>query len=119
MIIGATSYASFLISCYFHHFVHKFGRKCSYLFGFYSTTVFFLLLGAVSYIEHKTVFIALTFIIRVLQGVGLFITKSIILSIGAKRYPKSINMFNSLIFNAINLGLGIGPSLGTMLFDLF
>lgn len=117
--MGGTSYSSFLISWYFHHFVHKFGRTCSYLFGFYFTTAFFLLLGLASLVENKVAFVVLSLTLRILQGVGLFITKSVILSIGAKRYPSKINNFNSFIFNAINLGLGIGPLLGTVLFKLF
>ncbi len=44
-------------------------------------------------------------------------TKTVLFSIVAKRFPDHINTMNAYLFNAISLGLGLGPLLGKLLFE--
>ncbi len=56
---------------------------------------------------------------RLVVGLGMFQTKTVIFSITAKRFPQKedINKMYTYIGIWINIAVGIGPMLGTILYD--
>ena len=118
-MLGASALPSFLLVAYLNRLVHRFGRKRVYLMGFYVVNIGFALFGVVGYIRNGPAFLILSLVLRTIQGGGQFLMKVVILSIGAKRFPKNIDSFNSFIFNAINLGLGVGPLFAKLFSSVF
>ena len=114
IIMGAFSVPTLLLSTSFNKMVHHFTRKCVYLSGLYMLTGRALLFGLIERIDTPWLFVCIAITSRLIIGVGMFQTKTVIFSIAAKRFPqkKDINKIYTYIGIWINIAVGVGPMLG-------
>lgn len=117
LILGVYGLPSILFSCWFNSFVHRYGRRKIYLAGFYFVLVSAFLFGILGFIQDKTFFVVYGLIVRLLFGIGFFLTKGAIVSIASKRFPKHLNEINTLQNVSILVGFGVGPFISSLIFE--
>ena len=119
IILGVFSLPTLLLSFSFNKMVHFFGRRCIYLSGLYMITVAVICFGIIEYSDSLGVFVSIGVLSRLLVGMGMFQTKTVIFSITAKRFPdkREINKMFTYIGIWINVAVGIGQMLGEILFE--
>lgn len=91
LILGVYGLPSILFSCWFNGLVHRFGRRKMYLTGFYFVMISAFLFGILGFIQNKTFFVVYGLIVRLVFGIGFFLTKGTIVSIASKRFPKNLD----------------------------
>ena len=119
IILGVFSIPTLLLSFSFNRMVHFFGRRCIYISGLYMITIAVVIFGTIEYTDSLPLFISIGVCSRLLVGVGMFQTKTVIFSIAAKRFPakQDINKMFTYIGIWINVAVGIGQMLGEILFE--
>lgn len=110
IILGVFSLPTLVLSFSFNRMTHFFGRRCIYLSGLYMITIAVALFGCLEFASTLPLFISIGVISRLLVGIGMFQTKTVVFAISAKRFPDKgdINKMFTYIGIWINVAFGFG-----------
>ena len=116
-MISGYSLANFFITPFTPQLVHKYGRKRL----FYLTNIIeassIIIYGFLIYINNYYFFVFITFIIRIIHGLGGGIVSTLLYSIGASlSSPDEIVTTLGYLEVAWSLGVSIGPILASFLY---
>lgn len=98
--------------------IQRVGRRNPMIYGSYLLGASLMIFAGISYLESKTLFIAISFAARILQGIGFTLIQVTCLSIAATFYPKHRARLIGLLEAAAGGGMMLGPLIGTGLFTI-
>lgn len=110
---------SFFFWLFFDKVVHRFGRKCMLLSGLYSFLLSLFLFGLIEFSVTPFSFVLTGLVTRFLLGICSYQHKAVLYSVGAKKYPQSVDKVFAYISMGINLGIGIGGFMGSFTYESF
>ena len=117
IILGVYSLPSFIFWLFFDKLVNRFGRKCMMLSGLYLFLVSFFLFGLIEFASVSFFFVLSGIITRFLLGVGSYQHKTVTYSVATKMFPNSIDKIFAYVSMGVNLGIGIGGFMGSLMYE--
>jgi len=118
LVFGVFELVIFLVSPLYGKYIMKIGPKFLLNAGIFTTSICCILFGLLDRVEGREAFVALSFIIRIVQAVGEagYITASF--SLIAKEFPESIATTFALLETCFGIGILCGPTLGGALYQV-
>jgi MFS family permease len=96
--------------------IKRVGRRIPIIFGCYCVALSLQILAFINYLESRPLFLFLTFVARIMQGIGFTLIQVTCLSIAATFYPLHREWLIGMLEASIGAGQMIGPLIGTALF---
>jgi len=94
-----------------------YGVKMIYPSGFIVNGLAFVFFGLLEWVENVTWFLVLSYLIRMLEGVGAAATWNSNLSILMAKFPERKASVKAWCDASFNLGLTLGPVIGAFMYD--
>jgi len=117
-VFGIFELTVFIVCPIYGTYLNKIGPKFMFNAGIFTTATTCILFGFLDRIDDGTTFIALSFLIRIIEAMGNsgFLTASF--SIIAKEFPDNVGATFASLETCFGLGMIVGPTLGGALFEL-
>ncbi|XP_064112402.1 MFS-type transporter SLC18B1-like [Macrobrachium nipponense] len=118
LVFGIFELTVFIVSPIYGRFLNTAGAKLINNLGIFTVSVMCILFGFLDKINDTTTFIALSFVIRIVEAMGnaAFVTSAF--SIIAKEFPKNVGAAFATMETFFGLGLIAGPTVGGALYEL-
>ena len=95
----------------------RFGLCTVFIAGILMATMAAVLFGTLMFVSWLTLFLALAYLVRFLEGFSMAVLWSTVLAILSTIYPTRPAAVYSLLDTTYGLGLSLGPVLGSLLFS--
>ena len=118
-IIGAYAFAALLSSFTVSWFISRIGRTKAMYSGMLFMSISWIFLGLVPLIEDNRLMITATIICRLWQGFFKIFIQVTGLSIIIIIHPEDREKYIALFESAFGLGIGLGPVIGSVLYNLY
>ena len=118
LVFGIFELTVFIVSPLLGQNLSRFGAKRVFNIGILTTGICSVLFGLLDRIENGKWFIALSFVIRIVEAVGNsgFLTASF--SIIAKEFPEAVGTMFACLETFFGIGLIVGPTVGGALYQV-
>ncbi|CAG0880998.1 unnamed protein product [Cyprideis torosa] len=118
LVFSAYALMGFLMGPTFGKLIPAFGPKFTLLAGTFLTGVSCVIFGTLGMIENTMVFVALCFVMRIMEGVGYAAYNTAVFSITAHMFPNNVGVAMGLLELFVGIGLTVGPALGAFLYEV-
>lgn len=118
LVFGIFELTVFLVSPIYGRYLNRVGPKLVFNLGIFTTASCCILFGLLDRINGTTTFIALSFVVRIVEALGNagFLTAAF--SIIAKEFPESVATTFASLEMMFGLGLIVGPTVGGFLYQV-
>ncbi|KAI8777068.1 MFS-type transporter SLC18B1 [Biomphalaria glabrata] len=104
-------------SPFFGNFITHIGAKFTYVSGIMTAGVCAILFGFLDQGPSGTPFIAMSFIVRTVEGIGVAAFSTASFAIVSNEFPNHIGSVFATLETCIGIGLMIGPTIGGALYE--
>ena len=118
-IIGAYAFASIIATFFVSWFIEKLGRGTVIYLGVFMMGVCSICLGLVTYIENNLLMVAAIILFRWTQGISRVFIIPASWSILVILHPDEPLKYIGYIESGITIGIGLGPAIGSILYNFF
>lgn len=116
LVFGVYELVAFLFSPVFGKIVERYGTKLLLSCGMLSSAVALIFFGLLDFIDDRTTFIVLSFILRILESLGATAAVVSAFSLTGSMFPDSVATVFATLEIFYGVGYIIGPTLGEVLF---
>ncbi|TRY62520.1 hypothetical protein TCAL_12376 [Tigriopus californicus] len=118
LVFGVFELTVFIVSPYIGQNINRMGGKRVFNTGIFTTGFCSILFGLLDKIQDGTWFIALSFVIRIIEAVGNSMFLCAAFTITAKEFPENVATMFACMETFFGVGLIVGPSVGGALYEL-
>ena len=97
--------------------MHKLGVKRVYCYGVVQTAVCALLFGTLDFIEDKTLFLGLSYLLRILESVAEAASWSAVFAMLLHMFPDNVATMFAISETFFGIGMIVGPTVGGALYE--
>ena len=98
--------------------MRQLGTRNVYIFGVISTGVCALLFGFLNYIQDKVTFLALSYALRILEGVAEAASWSAVFAMLLAMFPNNVATVYSFTEASFSFSEMVGPTFGAILYEI-
>lgn len=118
LVFGVFELTVFIVSPYIGQNINRMGGKRVFNTGIFTTGFCSILFGLLDKVQDGTWFIAMSFVIRIIEAVGNSMFLCAAFTITAKEFPENVATMFACMETFFGVGLIVGPSVGGALYEL-
>eukprot|EP00095_Tigriopus_kingsejongensis_P011883 maker-scaffold410_size180147-snap-gene-0.30 protein:Tk11883 transcript:maker-scaffold410_size180147-snap-gene-0.30-mRNA-1 annotation:"mfs-type transporter c6orf192 homolog" len=118
LVFGVFELTVFLVSPWIGQNIHRLGGKRVFNTGIFTTGFCSIFFGLLDRVENGTLFIALSFVIRIVEAVGNSMFLCAAFSITAQEFPENVATMFAIMETFFGVGLIVGPTVGGALYEV-
>ena len=118
LVFGIFQLVIFIVSPFYGHYITTIGSKFMMVAGVFTTGCTCILFGQLVFIDGTKVFLTLSFLVRIVEALGVAGCNTASFSILAQEFPDSVGSVMASLETCIGVGLIIGPTVGGVLYEL-
>merc|ERR1711936_1392787 len=116
-VFGIIHLAIFISGPIFGKYMHKLGVRKVYFFGIIVTALCALAFGALDFVQDKTTFLVLSYMLRIFEGIAEAASWSAVFAMLLTMFPENVATIYSITEASFSFAEMIGPTFGAVLYN--
>ena len=118
LVFGIFQLVIFIVSPFYGHYITTIGSKFMMIAGAFTTGCTCILFGQLVFIDGTKIFLTLSFLVRIVEALGVAGCTTASFSIVAQEFPDRVGSVMASLETFVGVGLIIGPTVGGALYEI-